>query len=305
MQSISTEDALETDWFGEDDPEGARGRAADSTVAMKVLVDGLEPPPQVVTRVLALASNPDTGIAELREAIEGDAALVVRLVRLANSSAMATRVRAANLDEAVLRLGTRRIRGITAGLAALGSFSREHAYAAAVRAHATRVAMLAELLGREWRQAGASDLFLAGLVHDVGELAILEAEAMPPPEDPRTDAGTRHLEEREALGFDHAALGRVMLDAWKFPDDVVQIVDMHHDAARAYQTGGDVGAAVAILRLAETLDDAFQDEDIVPVDLDAIGHRGECSYLGISPDLLGGMEPKLRAALDDAAGLMK
>ncbi|MFK7990498.1 MAG: HDOD domain-containing protein [Sandaracinaceae bacterium] len=305
MQSMTTENALEADWFGEDQPEAARDRAADSSVAMKVLVDGLEPPPQVVTRVLALASNPDTGIAELREAIEGDAALVVRLVRLANSSAMATRVRAASLDEAVLRLGTRRIRGITAGLAALGSFSREHAYASAVRAHSTRVAMLAETLGREWRQAGASDLFLAGLVHDVGELAILEADAMAPPDDPNADASTRHLEERETLGFDHAALGRVMLDAWKFPADVVSIVDLHHDAARAYQVGGDVGAAVAILRLAEDLDDAFQDEDIMPVDFDAIGHRGECSYLSISPAVLGGMETRLRAVLEDAASLLK
>lgn len=305
MPSAASTEALEQDWFGEDEPESARDRAAGSDVAMRVLVNGLEPPPQVVTRVLALASNPDVGIAELREAIEGDAALVVRLVRLANSSAMATRVRAASLDEAVLRLGTRRIRGITAGLAALGSFSREDAYAAAVRAHSTRVAMLAETLGREWRQAGASDLFLAGLVHDVGELAILESEAMPPPADPRADAQTRHLEERQTLGFDHAALGRVMLDTWKFPPDVVAIVDMHHDASRAYATGGTLGAAVALLRLAEALDEAFQDEDILPVDLSAIAHQGECSYLGITPDLLEAMEPKLRAALEDAASLMK
>ncbi|MCA9610081.1 MAG: HDOD domain-containing protein [Myxococcales bacterium] len=301
MQHSLTDHSVEAAWFGEEDPEAAREKAAGSEAAMRALTAGVRAPSAVVQKVLRICTDPSSSMGELRSAIEVDGALSAQLVRVANSAAFATLSPARSLDDAVLRLGVRRVRGIVTGLAALGVFQRETSYAAQIRAHSARVAGLVETLGREWRRRSAADLFLCGLVHDIGKLVLIEQGALDYPEG-ELGADHAHLLEREQLGFDHAALGRVLMEAWAFPADLVEVVDLHHDVARAYEVGGEVGASVALLRLADHIDDALEDGD--PERWSTLARSGECSYLQISVDVFEASRPRLDEVRRDAASVL-
>lgn len=301
QQSWSEEEAR---FFGPENPERAVENAASSEAAMRALRDGLKPPSAVVQEVMALCNAPDISMPKLRAHIERDAALAAQLVRVANSASFATRNACRSLDDAVVRLGAKRVRDVAAGLAALGSFTKDTPYIARTRLHCAKVALIVEHLGGQWRQRYAGDLFLVGLVHDIGKLVLASAEALDYERTPDEylEVDHTHLYEQKTLGFDHAALGGVVLSAWGFPEESVRVVAMHHDAALAYQSGGELGAQVALLRLADQIDAACERDDDEP--WKDIAHTGECSYLSLSEDVLRAAWPKFVAYRSEAKDLL-
>lgn len=104
--------------------------------------------------------------------------------------------------------------------------------------HALSTALLAKSLELRKRLVGpgAPDMYLAGLVHNVGWLVL--HMAMP---EQVLDAIRRGREvarwslqhEREIFGIDHAELGARLLERWGLPASVVDMVRFHHDPDRA------------------------------------------------------------------------
>ncbi len=300
MSNALAQSSVESDWFGDENPERSHDAAARSDAAMRALADDIRPPSQTVQRVLTLCNAPEASMIEIRKTLEADPVLASQLLRFANSASMATRTRCRSLDDAVVRLGLKRVRSVAAGLAALGSFDQQTAQTERVRAHSAQVAVIAQLLGREWRQKDAGDIFLAGLVHDIGQLVFLETGTLEYPEEETSEEALVHL-ERDRTGFDHASLGGVILEAWRFPDDLVAVVDLHHDAARAYALGGPIAVATALLALANTIDDALE-ADIDPA---LVAHGGACSYLGITATHLEAAWPRIGEARAEAKTLLQ
>ena len=68
--------------------------------------------PQVALRVMKVANDPDSAAADLKEAMEGDAALSARVLRCVNSSAYAARTPITNLQQAIAYLGVKQIRNL-------------------------------------------------------------------------------------------------------------------------------------------------------------------------------------------------
>src|SRR5262245_30217592 len=87
------------------------------------------------------------------------------------------------------------------------------------------------------RLAGYSDpekAYLAGLLHDLGILV----NTLQYTEDFRgcvsSARETRrplYLVEQEHLGFTHSQSGAVLAKQWLFPEDLVEVVEFHHDVS--------------------------------------------------------------------------
>ena len=214
-------------------------------------IDEISTLPQVAFRVMEVANDPNSGAADLKEVMEGDAALSARVLRCVNSSAYATRTKITNLQQAIAYLGLKQIRNMamTASVSELfkkeehvGSYQRSNLWR-----HLVSVGICARLIALRRKLRDFEDAFLAGLLHDIG--IVLEdqhvhkafcrvIETLDPQQ-------TLVAVEQRELGFDHTQLGEQVAKAWNFPESIIASI-RHHHASVSYR-----GEAINVVRCVE------------------------------------------------------
>jgi HD-like signal output (HDOD) protein len=196
----------------------------------------LPPLPEVVLRVQDLVGQPDLRMADLEREIQRDPVLATRIVGVANSPFYGSARPASSVSEAIVRVGLRQTRHLVLALALRSRVLRapgrdaevgdlwDHALATSVSGQA-----LAALQGCDPEEAA-----LLGLVHDVGRVAILAAQA----ELERASRGQVQL-ARESLDRIadalHPGVGALLADAWSLVPAVVAAISHHHQPAAAPQ----------------------------------------------------------------------
>ena len=203
----------------------------------------LPPPPtldQVKTRALKLPCSPTlmpklsstlrdpkSTTGEIEACISLDESLAAATLRLANSAVYASRS-VDTIAEAVLRVGAREVYRL-ASLVLLnrwetggggtgfepGDFSR----------HAVCTAIAAETLADELGRVDPQLTYTAGLVCDIGKLAL--AHVCGEYHDAilarcQTLRETWEEAEKAVLGYHHGEVSTVLLQAWSFPETLVQ-----------------------------------------------------------------------------------
>ncbi len=186
---------------------------------------------RVAQTVFNLAQQEETTIPDLVAVIEQDAAMSSRILRMANSPFYAGLSQARTLKDAAIRLGVSRINqfAIQAVQASLYSQAPER-YKPIYREvwqHHLLVAegsrKLAELLDlKELRD----EAYTAGLLHDIGKLAILHAlgrlEENASLEQPSMDL------VNELLDSLHPEQGARLLEHWSVPEPYISVARQHH-----------------------------------------------------------------------------
>jgi len=194
--------------------------------------------PHVALRVLEVANDPDAGAAEMKAAMESDPALTARVLRFVNSSAIGVRERITNLQYALAYLGVKQTRNLAMTAAVSDLFKEEGGFGPYTRdglwRHLVAVAICSRVLALQLSMSDFEDVFLAGLLHDVG--IILEDQYAHPQFRHvinTTTEGRPLVEmEREHLGFDHRILGERVAVSWGFPEKAKLAIRHHHDADR-------------------------------------------------------------------------
>ena len=110
----------------------------------------------------------------------------------------------------------------------------------------------------------AENLFLGGLLHDIGVLVIYQWDAALAAAVTRQSEQRHQLRdqaEREVLGFDHAEVGAALLEAWQLPQALGEMTRCHHQ----YQLARDAYPfEVLVLSLANAFANGAVPEDIGP-----------------------------------------
>lgn len=274
---------LEELWFGDEDPVRSELEARSSLAAAVGCALGLKPFPAVASKAMQLLSDPDVDFKAVEKVVEQDPALTTQLLRTANAAVFATATRAENVHDAITRLGSRQVYNLVAGLAAMGMFRDLRGLGAYVRDHSAGVAGIARALADSWGfTSGTRDLFLAALLHDVGKLLSLQVGEIDYHRfgrDVIAAPDAVHVEERQAVGYDHAVLGGHVLSAWGMPHPVVEAVALHHQPGRAYGRDADLGLNVALIRLANRVDYRLQqNEPPDDVFIEALSRTFEGTY---------------------------
>jgi putative nucleotidyltransferase with HDIG domain len=210
---------------------------------------------------MTLLSNPETPMHRIRSAIERDPAFVARLLHVANSAAYRPNRPCCSIEEAVARLGSKNVFDIVVGVAALGTFNSLTSAGKRIRDHLVGVAAIARLLGIEWGGGQAGAAFTCGLLHDIGKLLLIQVgevnyDALPTALLDRADRS--HLYELPLLGYDHSTLGCYVLEHWRLPDSVANVVLSHHDPDASGRFGPDERQCVTLVRAADQLEYALR-----------------------------------------------
>ncbi|MFP5307155.1 MAG: HDOD domain-containing protein [Gammaproteobacteria bacterium] len=207
--------------------------------------------PEVALCIHELLQRDDVTSNQLAAEVQRDPAIAVRLIRVANSAAMRSGRSVESIQQAVTRLGLQYTRLLVNGLALEQMFSAGNDMLKDRLARCWRdsvdVAALARALAAQCTLLPPEMAMLAGLIHRVGELPILKmAEQHQSAID--TPQALDEVVERLA-----PRIGRMVLQAWSFPADLVDVPVLWRDCARDHPGAADhadvVAVAVARLRL--------------------------------------------------------
>jgi HD-like signal output (HDOD) protein len=198
----------------------------------------LPPLPQVAARALRISADSDTSSRELQELIRLDQALSVQLLRIANSAMFGRMREVSTLTEAVLTLGFATTRSVVIASSVKKLLARGPAgpKERILWEHALVTATAGSAFGRSLRLPRAEEIFLAGLIHDIGKsvLALKFPEPYLALLRRLDDQGGDGIDlELDAFGFDHAMVGEALVRSWSLWDGLAAVVRWHHDPLQA------------------------------------------------------------------------
>ena len=185
--------------------------------------------PALLPRLIGVLVSADSSADEIAEIIKIDSALAASTLRLANSAFFATGSAVDSVADAVVRLGQKELYR----LAALALVSRwetgaGHGEPGDFCRHALCTALAAEVLAETSERIDPQTAYTAGLVCDLGKLALAHAclEFFPSIRARCATVGGPWLEaERSVLGYTHAEVGARLLRQWKFPETLVNAAE--------------------------------------------------------------------------------
>jgi len=212
---------------------------------------------QVTVRLGVLLRDPRSSAADFEKVIRPDPALTANLLRIANSAYFGLRSPAETVRQAVTLLGQKRVYEVaTAAALAPVVPARLPGYeidAAAFWLHCVAVGVLSERLAKELDMAPPDLTFTAGLLHDVGKLAVATFVAGASEEIlERVRGGDAFAcAERAVLGLDHGEVGGAIGAAWALPQAVRAVARWHH--APGTDAAGPDGVLVDLVHAADGL----------------------------------------------------
>ena len=193
--------------------------------------------PHVALKVAQLANDENSTMHDFEEIIKLDPVLVTRLLRLVNSPYFGLVQKVESISKAVVFCGMKQLRNLVA-VEALRSmfqggdeqFSREKLWL-----HSATVAILAEMIAKRIFGQEGEDVFLAGIIHDIGlvaedqvagELLREACKAVQQGKGPLIQC------EKELIGADHSEVGAILARDWKLPEEVLKAIKYHHETGK-------------------------------------------------------------------------
>ncbi|MBD9537038.1 MAG: HDOD domain-containing protein [Stenotrophomonas sp.] len=186
------------------------------------LCRNLPSPPAIAVRLIELAQDPETDIATAADVIALDMGLSARMMRIANSPLYASRRRIENLGQALTMLGLNATLQLALGFSlsrALEDDARNAQLHEAVWRRGILSALGARYLGLAIGVRRLEELMLAGLLQDIGILALLQVRADSYPAILADATSNDSLLDHERALFDctHADIGSRLVEMWGLP----------------------------------------------------------------------------------------
>jgi len=220
-------------------------------------VENLRPIPTSVSRVMMMLDDPSSTARDISEMIGMDQALAATVLQMANSVALGFSPACANLKDAVMRLGFKRIKTVVMGAGVSGSLNKSltgYRYGYGVLwNHSIAVATAAQWLSQALQYPDPDEAYVAGLLHDMGKLMLDQYVQIDYAQ--MVDMMKRYRQplqviEEKLFGIDHASVGGMMAQKWNFPVTLVDTIRFHH-APSLVRTNSPLAA---IINLANAFD---------------------------------------------------
>jgi putative nucleotidyltransferase with HDIG domain len=226
-------------------------------------------------RVMRLFEVGEPSTSDVVAAVEGDVALAIAVMRLANQVEGRTHGRVETAVKGVEVLSLRSVHAIASRARTFDFFERTAVWQGIperFRLHAVATQRAADRLARELGYEARDRLMVTSLLHDVGKLVLVHAY----PGYPRQIHGDarspeeRIQRERRELGVDHALVGGVLARRWGLPKSIASVIERHH--------AEDCDGEAALVRLADMLAHYVFGGSISPSELLSVGR-----IVGVKP----------------------
>jgi HD-like signal output (HDOD) protein len=196
--------------------------------------------PQLYHDLVAALESESVSVADIGDIIARDVSMTGRVLHLVNSAFFGLPRKISNPREAAVLLGVNVLKSLVlyvklffaAPDSGLPGLSLDELWA-----HSSKTARLGREIARDLgvNARGQEDAFLAGMLHDVGKLLLLDRPgylrriSLVQAEE---DNCPFYAAEYKEFSASHAELGGYLLGLWGLPDQVVEAVACHHRPSR-------------------------------------------------------------------------
>jgi len=202
-------------------------------------VDSMPAFPKSVQKILELTRDVACSPKDLVQVIDKDPVVTVKVLRVVNSAYYGLSNPITSIDHAVVFMGFNPIKNLALSIAAIGmlpSDARAGFDSQRYLMHSLTTAGVARQLAQGLRQADPHDCFIAGLLHDFGKVVV--AQFMPVEFHRSLELSLwkqvpLHLALQEVVGVDHATIGAMLAQKWRFADDLVDTIEHQHHPEKA------------------------------------------------------------------------
>jgi diguanylate cyclase (GGDEF)-like protein len=197
----------------------------------------LPSPPTIAIQIIQLANEPESDFKKIIQLLTCDPALASKILRIANSPIYPYVKKVENLHQALMVLG------LNATISLALSFSLVQALQSTKGAgldytlywkRALLSGMACQVLGNTCEVAEVEELYLAGLLQDLGMLALDQVfpDLYLSHDGQQSDHASLIAHEEQSLGLTHGAVGSWLLTQWNLPDRLRLAVADSDDPSR-------------------------------------------------------------------------
>ena len=187
-------------------------------------IDDLPTLPRTVLKITELVNNPKSSVKDIARIITDDQVLTARLLKLVNSSFYGFPQRISTVNSAVVLLGFDAIRSLLLTTSVFDLFAGRNKKSKQDQEkfwdHSLGCAVGAKVIGNYLRHDKIEELFVAGLLHDIGKIV----EMLYLPDEFAKVVATINKKnilmltaEEQVLGYDHAEIGQLLAGKWNLP----------------------------------------------------------------------------------------
>ena len=226
----------------------------------------LPSPPGVAAQIIELSQNVGSDIDTLAEVVSMDPVLSAKIIRMANSSLYMRAIETESVQQAVSMFGWTGTLNIALSFSLVGGKREEKTDGLDYdlywkRSLATAVAC--RKLGEVTKYSLKEELFLPGMLQDIGMLAIDKAfpNVYKGVDERQQDHRYLCALEMKHIEVDHAAIGAWLLDSWKIPKKITEMIGMSHEDSQTVETKLDSKLIQSIIFSGPIADCIYCDEE--------------------------------------------
>ncbi len=181
----------------------------------------------------AIASQRST-VGQISSIIMQDPGLSARILRIVNSAYFGFPRKIDTVSRAVMVVGTQQVHDLTTATSVIKLFQHIPARFVSMSSfwkHSVACGLAARVIAGMRRETNVERYFVASILHDLGRLImydkipeLMDETFLAVEQDPMP----MFAAEQAIVGFDHAAVGAALIEAWKLPSSLEEIVRYHH-----------------------------------------------------------------------------
>ncbi len=212
--------------------------------------------PTIYTSILEVMSNPRSYVTDVAQIIEKDVAISTKILKTVNSPIFARPNYIETINDAIFQLGFAEVKNLTLAISVMDMFKNVGQIRGFtiidIWKHSIGTAVITRAIGKLIGIKNIENYFLAGLLHDIGKIIFFKFF----PEQYQEVVKTLEIKrlsiaeaEKNALGFDHMDVGKVLGKLWNMPPSIVNVIAWHENGL----VGGKENLLNAAVHLADIL----------------------------------------------------
>jgi putative nucleotidyltransferase with HDIG domain len=191
-------------------------------------INALPTIPKTLKKILGVIENPRISLNEISSFVAGDPALTTKVLKMVNSPIYGFPGRISSVNQAVILLGLTVVKGLLLGVSVFDLMQKTMI---GLWEHSLGSAIVCRLIAKRKGLKEPDELSINGLLHDIGKILLVlqyPDEYEKAMNESNRNGLTIYESEKDHFTTTHASVGAWMAQKWRFPPNLIEIIEYHH-----------------------------------------------------------------------------